>query len=811
VIVIGLMSGTSADGTDAAIVRLDGAPPTLTWDVLSHTHVPHPPELRDEIFACFRPETGSVDRLCRLNFALGRAFGEAALQAIAEARLTPADVDLIGSHGQTVWHIPPLPDLADGTEGATLQLGEAAVIAEMTGIPVVSNFRARDVAAGGHGAPLVAYVDVLLLAHPTLTRAAQNIGGIANVTYLPPQPPTSGGQISAHTSQSPFENHTEIQSARGKGNESQSSPRPCGENSHPHWRGVPHGGAFAFDTGPGNMLIDYAASRATGGALTFDRDGMLAARGRVDAALLGELLREPYLRQPPPKTTGRELFGAQFGARVWERGLARGLAPEDVVATLTAFTAASIAQAYCDFLPAMPDEVIVSGGGARNPTLMALLRDQLPGVRVISSDDAGLGVEAKEAVAFAVLAYETWRGRPGNLPAATGAHGPVILGDITPANGKWQMANGESANQRIGESASQPSAFSFQSSALLRNPKSEIQNQTESRNPATQNIDTVPTLEMVRLINAEDAKVAAAVEAELPAIAEAIDRIAERMRDGGRLIYIGAGTSGRLGVLDASECPPTFNAAPEQVVGLIAGGEAALTTAVEGAEDSREAGARDVAARDVNALDSVVGVAASGGTPYVLGGLDEARRRGALTVSLACNRPAPVHELADVAIAPIVGPEVVAGSTRLKAGTAQKMALNMLSTGVMIRLGKTYGNLMVDVQATNAKLRARARRIVVAAVQDARGRMQESANERMSESANERMSESANQRMSESANQRIADYESRISEEEAARALEACNGEVKTAIVALVNDVTPEEARRQLAAAGGVVRQVIKI
>jgi N-acetylmuramic acid 6-phosphate etherase len=727
-IVIGLMSGTSADGTDAAIVRLEGAPPALIWDVLGHTHVPHPPALRDEIFACFRPETGSVDRLCRLNFALGRAFGAATLHAIAQAGLMPSDIDLIGSHGQTMWHIPPS---ADSMEGATLQLGEPAVIAEMTGIPVVSNFRARDIAAGGHGAPLVAYVDALLLTHSTLTRAAQNIGGVANVTYLSPQPSAISDQPLAN-SQSPI---TDSQSP------------------------------FAFDTGPGNMLIDYAAVRASDGALTFDQDGALAARGRMDEALLRELLREPYLHQPPPKTTGRELFGAQFGARVWEQGLAQGLAPEDIVATLTAFTAASIAQAYRDFLPTLPDEVIVSGGGARNPTLMAMLRDHLPGIRVVPSDAVGLGVEAKEAVAFAVLAYETWHGRPGNLPAATGAHRAVILGDITPAGQDAGGRKQESANRRIGESI------------LFQNPKSKIQNQTESRNPATQNIDRVSTLEMVRLINAEDAKVAAAVEAELPAIAEAVDRIAARMRDGGRLIYIGAGTSGRLGVLDASECPPTFNAAPEQVVGLIAGGNVALTTAVEGAEDDRETGARDVAARDVGALDSVVGIAASGGTPYVLGGLEEARRRGALTVSLACNRPAPVHELADVAIAPVVGPEVITGSTRLKAGTAQKMVLNMLSTGVMIRLGKTYGNLMVDVQATNTKLRARARRIVMQAVNESR----------------------------------IMNHESRITDEDIERILNTCNGEVKTAIVVLVNGVTPEEARRQLNAVGGVVRQALKI
>ncbi len=376
-IVIGLMSGTSADGTDAAVVRLEGAPPTLQWEVVSHTHVPHPADLRDEIFLSFRPETGTVDRLCRLNFALGRAFGAAALQAIADAGLASEDVDLIGSHGQTLWHIP------EGPAASTLQLGEPAIIAEMTGVPIVSNFRTRDMAAGGQGAPLVAYVDVLLLTHPTRTRAAQNIGGIANVTYLPPREPTDDAP-------------------------------------------------FAFDTGPGNMLIDEATRRASEGALTFDRDGALAARGQVDDRLLADLLTNAYFAQAPPKTTGRERFGTQLAARIWERALARGLSPEDVVATLTALTAVSIARAYRDFLPQIPDEVIVSGGGARNRTLMALLREQLPESDVISSERIGLGVEAKEAVAFAVLAYETWHRRPSNLPAATGACRPVVLGTITP-------------------------------------------------------------------------------------------------------------------------------------------------------------------------------------------------------------------------------------------------------------------------------------------------------------------------------------------------------------------------------------------
>lgn len=290
---------------------------------------------------------------------------------------------------------------------------------------------------------------------------------------------------------------------------------------------------------------------------------------------------------------------------------------------------------------------------------------------------------------------------------------------------------------------------------------------TEARNPATAQIDTLPTLEMVRQINAEDARVAGAVAVELPAIAQAIDAIAARMREGGRLIYIGAGTSGRLGVLDASECPPTFSTPPGQVVGIIAGGSYALTHAVEGAEDDHDAGARDVAALEVDARDSVVGIAASGRTPYVLGGMAEARCRNALVISLACAQPSPMAEAADIAIAPVVGAEVIAGSTRLKAGTAQKMALNMLSTGVMIRLGKTFGNLMVDVQPTNRKLQARARRIVAEACG--------------------------------------------LPVEQAAGLLRACDGQVKVAIVAQLASLTPEIARQQLAAADGIVREALKL
>ena len=238
---------------------------------------------------------------------------------------------------------------------------------------------------------------------------------------------------------------------------------------------------------------------------------------------------------------------------------------------------------------------------------------------------------------------------------------------------------------------------------------------TESRNENTMNIDKVSTLEMVKIINNEDKKVAEAIEKELPRIAEAIDGIVERMHKGGRLIYIGAGTSGRLGILDASECPPTYGVSEELVQGLIAGGTEAIFRAKEGAEDSKELAVEDLKAKNITENDTVVGLAASGRTPYVIGGLEYANSIGALTVSITCNADSEVSKTSKISIAPVVGAEVVTGSTRLKSGTAQKLVLNMLSTGTMIKLGKVFGNLMVDVKATNEKLVERAKRIVVQA------------------------------------------------------------------------------------------------
>jgi N-acetylmuramic acid 6-phosphate etherase len=288
---------------------------------------------------------------------------------------------------------------------------------------------------------------------------------------------------------------------------------------------------------------------------------------------------------------------------------------------------------------------------------------------------------------------------------------------------------------------------------------------TEAVNPASARIDELDAAAIVAVMNAEDALVAAAVARESAAIARAIDVIADRFRRGGRLVYIGAGTSGRLGVLDASECPPTFGTPPEMVVGLIAGGPQALTRAVEGAEDSRELAAADLAAIGLSAADVLVGIATSGRTPYVLGGLAHARAVGAFAIGFACNDNSELEPLTDLMIVPRVGPEIVTGSTRLKAGTATKMVLNMLTTGAMIRIGKTYGNLMVDLRATNTKLVARTRRIVTLLTG--------------------------------------------ASEEEAERLVAAADGELKTAVVSRARGVSPAEARRLLAEAGGHLRRAV--
>ncbi|HEX8691275.1 MAG TPA: anhydro-N-acetylmuramic acid kinase [Longimicrobium sp.] len=378
-LLVGLMSGTSLDGVDAALVEVEGEhADDVRARVLHSLTLPYGEERRAAIHdAILR---GSAEALCGLHAQVGEWLAEAVLKVCAEAGVAPERVDAVGSHGQTVWHRPPTEE----KRGATLQLGDPATIAERTGCTVVADFRVRDMAAGGQGAPLVPWVDRVLFAAPGRARALQNIGGVGNVTRVPPK-----------GSQEPV---------------------------------------FAFDTGPGNALIDAAVEIATGGRLTFDRDGKLAARGEVDAALLDELLAHPYFAAPPPKSTGREEFGRPFVER-----LAEAVRPEgdrdwlDLVATLTELTARSIADAYRRWVvPRGVDEVVVSGGGANNPTLMARIRDLLAPLPVLGGDALGVDPDAKEAVAFALLAWAHLRGIPANVPEATGAAGPRVLGSLTP-------------------------------------------------------------------------------------------------------------------------------------------------------------------------------------------------------------------------------------------------------------------------------------------------------------------------------------------------------------------------------------------
>lgn len=377
--VVGLMSGTSADGIDAAVCEISGSG-RQTRVRLLHAHTaPYPEALRTEVLAVSLPPGGTVDRLCRVNYAVGEVFAGAALHAIHAAGLQPADLQLIASHGQTVHHLPDAAPLAALPTRSTLQLGEPAVIAQRTGILTVANFRAADIAAGGQGAPLVPYADWVLFGDGACDRAVQNIGGIGNVTFLP-----AGGGLDA---------------------------------------------VIAFDTGPGNMLIDAAVAHLTGGRQQCDTGGEWATTGQPDARLLAWLLQHPFLAQPPPRSTGREAFGATFFARALEEAGRLALTEADLLATLTAFTVETIAGAYRRWLPRVPREVILGGGGVHNHTLRALLADALPEVRWRTHAEFGIPDDAKEAVAFAILGNETLLGVPANVPGATGAR-PAVLGQV---------------------------------------------------------------------------------------------------------------------------------------------------------------------------------------------------------------------------------------------------------------------------------------------------------------------------------------------------------------------------------------------
>jgi len=417
ILVLGIMSGTSADGIDVALAQISGAPPYLKSKLLNHTSISFLPAVRKEILRVAEQQHISAGELSQLNFRLGKLFAEAALAACKKFRVSPNKISLIGSHGQTIFHQGQLANYLGAPTASTLQIGEPSVIAALTGITTVADFRPADIALGGQGAPLVPYVDYLLYRHPKLGRISLNLGGIANITVIP---------AGANPSQ-----------------------------------------ILAFDTGPANMLIDALVSHFTHGRQRFDKNAQLASKGHSIPVLLGELLRDPYLRLAPPKSTGREYFGRDYIKKLLALGRKHRAAANDLIRAATLFTPLSIVDALNRFI--LPKtkihQLIVSGGGARNPLILAQLSAALgthflhsthlastepasafspavvgapfsashfaDSIELLPSSAFGIPEDAKEAYAFALLAYETFHQRPGNLPSATGARRPAILGKIS--------------------------------------------------------------------------------------------------------------------------------------------------------------------------------------------------------------------------------------------------------------------------------------------------------------------------------------------------------------------------------------------
>ncbi len=383
--VVGMMSGTSVDGVDAALVEISGTDSEPKVKLLAFENKPYPPQVREKIFSLFTPANATVDKVGYMNFLLGEIYAKSALSVIEKAGMKPEEIDVIGSHGQTIWHAP-IPESPDGIPVAyTVQIGEGSVIAERTGILTVSDFRVADMAAGGQGAPLVPFSEYLLYRREKETILLQNIGGIGNMTVMP-----AGAK-----------------------------PRDV----------------FAFDTGPGNMIIDAVISAVTGGEKTYDAGGETAAKGKVCNALLDILKEEPYYRQPLPKTTGREHFGVQYTEKILSWWKENPIPVEDLLATVTDLTAYSIADAYERYvLPKYrASEIIVGGGGSYNATLLRFMKERFAphGVSVRTQEDLGLSSDAKEAVAFALMADCCMRGKANTLPSVTGAEHPAVMGKIS--------------------------------------------------------------------------------------------------------------------------------------------------------------------------------------------------------------------------------------------------------------------------------------------------------------------------------------------------------------------------------------------
>lgn len=381
---IGIMSGTSLDGLDAVLVDIYGSGYDVEVSVITSLFVEYTPDIRGELLALCEPATSSVDKICQMNVRLGEFIGNTVLELLEKATVSKEDVTFISSHGQTIFHIPPNSNESECKVPSTMQIGDISVISEITGLPVVGDFRTADMAAGGHGAPLVSFFDYVYYRNSKKARAVQNIGGIGNVTYLP-----VNAKLKEITS---------------------------------------------FDTGPGNVVMDTIIQRLTEGKLAYDKNGEMAAKGKVHQPLVEKWMNHPYFNQKPPKSTGRELFNQSFIDQMWEMAIAHKVTGDDLVATVTAWTAYTISHAYNTFFiqeGKQIDEVIICGGGSYNPTLLEHLNNYLPDQEILVSDELGIPSDQKEAIAFAIFGYNCLIGQYNTISSATGAKHPVIMGKIS--------------------------------------------------------------------------------------------------------------------------------------------------------------------------------------------------------------------------------------------------------------------------------------------------------------------------------------------------------------------------------------------
>ena len=373
------MSGTSADGVSAVLVKISGNWINTKYKIINHKTKPYSKRLKEEILQLSNPKTSTVDKICTMNYVIGEIFAETAKEIIQETAKEIDEIDYIASHGQTIHHMPKTTTQYKNIK-STLQIGEPSIIAEETGILTIADFRQKDIAAGGEGAPISAYADYIIFRSQKKNRAIQNIGGIANVTYL---------------------------------------PKNAGIDQ-----------IIAYDTGPGNMIIDGLIRKITDNRRDYDKDGEMAAKGKINKELLNIMINHPYLKRRPPKTTGREEFGEGYVEKIFREAEKRRIKMEDLIATATKFTAKTIIKSYKEYLPNFPDQIILGGGGSYNKTLLKMIKEESRNVEIYTHEDFGIPAQAKEPLIMTILANETIHGHFNNVPNATGAKKKTIKGKI---------------------------------------------------------------------------------------------------------------------------------------------------------------------------------------------------------------------------------------------------------------------------------------------------------------------------------------------------------------------------------------------